>query len=46
MLRYLTLILLGLLLWSLTGCGDPRKNCNHPQHEEYIMEKRKKNQGF
>ncbi len=23
--------------------GDPRKNCNHPKHGEYMMEQRAKN---
>jgi hypothetical protein len=44
------LLLMGvvMMLLSLSGCflSDPRKNCNHPQHEKYIMEKRMKQQGF
>ncbi|MEZ4825720.1 MAG: hypothetical protein R3C61_05405 [Bacteroidia bacterium] len=45
-----------LLIFSLLGgmtlssCrilrGDPRKNCNHPQHGQYMLEKRKKSTGF
>ena len=32
---------------GLSSCrvlmGDPRKNCNHPKHGEYMMEQRAKN---
>lgn len=35
---------------SLSSCkvfmGDPRKNCNHPQHGQYMMEQQKKRMGF
>jgi len=26
--------------------GDPRKNCNHPQHGQYMLEQHKKRTGF
>ncbi|MCB0835327.1 MAG: hypothetical protein KDD63_22345 [Bacteroidetes bacterium] len=26
--------------------GDPRKNCNHPEHGKYVLEKRKQKTGF
>lgn len=26
--------------------GDPRKNCNHPEHGKYMLEKRAKKTGF
>lgn len=31
----------------ISACaGDPRKNCNHPQHGQYMMEQHKKKTGF
>lgn len=30
----------------LASCGDPRKNCNHPQHGMYMKQKMMKNRGF
>lgn len=35
-----------LLIMSLFSCVDPRKNCNHPKHAEYVKEKQLKKQGF
>jgi hypothetical protein len=42
-----TVKILALLLMAslaLSSCkllrGDPRKNCNHPKHGEYMMQKR------
>ena len=35
--------------WLLQGCflrGDPRKNCNHPKHGEYMKEQQMKKMGF
>lgn len=26
--------------------GDPRKNCNHPEHGKYMMEQNQKRTGF
>ncbi|MDX2246375.1 MAG: hypothetical protein SF052_06355 [Bacteroidia bacterium] len=46
----LLLILAILGGMTLSSCrilrGDPRKNCNHPQHGQYMLEKRKKTTGF
>ncbi|MDP5170759.1 MAG: hypothetical protein NWR72_10975 [Bacteroidia bacterium] len=48
-LRFITASLIVLLLsgMMLSSCralmGDPRKNCNHPKHGEYMMEQRAKN---
>lgn len=46
----LLLILAFLSGMTLSSCrilrGDPRKNCNHPQHGQYMLEKRKKSTGF
>lgn len=36
-------ILIGLSIFS---CADPRKNCNHPKHAEYVKEKQLKKQGI
>jgi ABC-type oligopeptide transport system substrate-binding subunit len=34
---------------TLTSCkalrGDPRKNCNHPKHGDYMREQQQKNFG-
>lgn len=52
MRKYLrSLVVSFILLFSfsliLSSCrvfrGDPRKNCNHPKHGEYMMEQRQKN---
>lgn len=41
---FLMLFLASIVLSSCALLrGDPRKNCNHPDHGEYMMEKR---QGF
>ncbi len=34
---------IGLITFA---CTDPRKNCNHPKHAEYIKEKQLKKQGI
>jgi hypothetical protein len=44
-------LLLMLLVGSLlSSCrilkGDPRKNCNHPEHGKYMMEQHQKKTGF
>lgn len=50
--RPLILMLLLAFAGSLTlsACaslrGDPRKNCNHPKHGQYMMEQHKKRTGF
>lgn len=35
---------------TLSSCkalrGDPRKNCNHPKHGEFMKEKQMKRSGF
>ncbi|MEM0999730.1 MAG: hypothetical protein AAGN35_21910 [Bacteroidota bacterium] len=45
----------GLLVFAVSAfvfglvsscAGDPRKNCNHPQHGQYMSEKMKKKRGF
>ncbi|GIV24410.1 MAG: hypothetical protein KatS3mg026_0102 [Bacteroidia bacterium] len=36
-----SVILGGILLGLVGGCGlfrDPRANCNHPRHEEYVRQ--------
>lgn len=40
------LFLVMLVFWGvmLQGCPDPRKNCNHPKHSEYVKEKMEKKQ--
>lgn len=38
----LTLMVIGGMM--LQGCPDPRKNCNHPKHSEYVKEKMEKKQ--
>ncbi|MEM6261784.1 MAG: hypothetical protein AAGI38_04705 [Bacteroidota bacterium] len=42
-------LLLFTLSMVLSSCkmlkGDPRKNCNHPDHGKYMMEKRRKKMG-
>lgn len=38
------LLILGAALSSCAG--DPRKNCNHPQHGQYMKEKMSKSRGF
>lgn len=49
---YSRFLLLGLLLLALglSSCkilrGDPRKNCNHPKHGQYMKEKQMKRTGF
>ena len=44
------LILMFIAGTVLSSCrvfrGDPRKNCNHPEHGKYMLEKRKKKTGF
>ncbi len=40
---FLCLTILSLAIFS---CADPRKNCNHPKHAEYVKEKQLKKQGF
>jgi len=39
-------LLLFVAAMTLSACamlrGDPRKNCNHPDHGEYMMQKRQK----
>ncbi len=42
------IIILGLTILSgaIFSCADPRKNCNHPKHAEYVKEKQLKKQGF
>ena len=36
-----------VLLASLGSCaGDPRKNCNHPQHGAWAKEQSMKKHGF
>jgi hypothetical protein len=39
-------IVLFFLLIMLYSCTDPRKNCNHPKHAEYVKEKQLKKQGI
>jgi hypothetical protein len=41
---FLTVTMLYCIVASCAG--DPRKNCNHPQHGAYMMEQRKKKTGF
>jgi len=40
------LAILVLASFSLSACkalrGDPRKNCNHPKHGEYMLQKQMK----
>ena len=44
---WLTAFFLGATLSSCAILrGDPRKNCNHPQHGQYMQEKRSKKMGF
>ena len=52
-LRHIFLLLTILALLGsvvLSSCaalrGDPRRNCNHPDHGKYMQEKRMKNSGF
>lgn len=37
------LVILIIASFSLSACkalrGDPRKNCNHPKHGEYMLQK-------
>lgn len=40
-MQYLPLVLV-LSALALSACKDPRANCNHPQHEEYIRNKGQK----
>ncbi|MFN8397985.1 MAG: hypothetical protein U0176_25435 [Bacteroidia bacterium] len=36
-----------MVLGIVSSCaGDPRKNCNHPQHGSYMREMQKKRTGF
>lgn len=44
----LFLALAGFFFFGLlVSCGgDPRKNCNHPDHGKYMQEKRMKKSGF
>lgn len=46
--RVFLLGLVGVFFVGLiTSCaGDPRKNCNHPQHGQYMKEKMAKKRGF
>jgi len=39
---FVMLVLVGVLF----SCADPRKNCNHPKHAEYVKEKQLKKQGI
>ncbi|MDX1909585.1 MAG: hypothetical protein SF053_21275 [Bacteroidia bacterium] len=46
-----TLMMMALVLvLGLSSCralrGDPRKNCNHPDHGNYMREQRMKKTGF
>jgi len=35
------------LMALVSSCAsDPRKNCNHPQHGQYMKEKMAKKRGF
>jgi hypothetical protein len=48
---FLTLVILSLLgSVVLSSCamlrGDPRRNCNHPEHGKYMQERRVKKQGL
>ncbi len=48
---FLLLTLFSLLgSMALSSCaalrGDPRRNCNHPEHGKYMQEKRVKSQGL
>ena len=44
------LVLLFISAMAFSSCkllkGDPRKNCNHPDHGKYQQEKRMKKMGF
>lgn len=46
--KHLILLLAATMVAGLVvSCaGDPRKNCNHPKHGQYMMEQRKKKTGF
>ncbi|MCB9233025.1 MAG: hypothetical protein H6581_15315 [Bacteroidia bacterium] len=48
MKRTIIFLLLGAFALALisTSCADPRKNCNHPQHSQWVKEKRLKKTGF
>lgn len=39
-------IFIGFALQSCFLRGDPRRNCNHPQHGNYVKEQRMKKTGF
>lgn len=47
---YIILTLLTVFALSLSSCrmlmGDPRKNCNHPEHGAYMKEKFMKKNGL
>lgn len=41
------LLLVAFACILMQGCaGDPRKNCNHPQHGQYMSEKLNKKRGI
>ncbi|MFK7970557.1 MAG: hypothetical protein AB8F95_09325 [Bacteroidia bacterium] len=44
------LILLFITALAFSSCkmfkGDPRKNCNHPEHGKYMQQKRMKKAGL
>jgi hypothetical protein len=45
---FFVFIFLGSLLFSSCRLfmGDPRKNCNHPDHGKYVKEQHKNKTGF
>ncbi|MEL6675177.1 MAG: hypothetical protein AAFR61_23410 [Bacteroidota bacterium] len=51
-LRTISILLVAVFLAGtvLSSCrilrGDPRKNCNHPKHGEYMKEQQMKRTGF
>jgi hypothetical protein len=46
--KYTLLALVGFMFAGLvlSSCGDPRKNCNHPDHGRYMNEKLMKKRGM
>jgi hypothetical protein len=43
----LVLLAGAMLMGTVASCaGDPRKNCNHPQHGAYMREQQKKKMRF
>jgi hypothetical protein len=41
------LVVAAFAIGLISSCaGDPRKNCNHPQHGQYMKEQRMKKHGF